>query len=115
MVEMEEQPRPNTLRPRFVLALFVLYLIAGWLLEQQDETQSLDFFESRSIRLFSFKSDFYLLRLLGNTQRFIFYLLIAPLPYLTGFAMLWFLVHLLLMALYAAHQNAKTQPLFTQE
>jgi hypothetical protein len=97
--------RHNTMRPRFVIAFLTLYLITGYVLEQVGEANSLTFFESR--HFFTFRSDWCLLRLLGNTQRFIFYLLLIPMRYCLGLITLWLLCHLLLLALHSLHKQAK--------
>lgn len=102
------------LRFRCIVALFVLYLIAGFVLEETEESQSRAFF-GRYTCLFVYQSDWYILRLLQNTQRFIFYLLVAPIPYLLGFLVLWALVHFSLLTLYGIHKQVKEKKIYIKE
>lgn len=95
------------MRPRFIMAFLALYLIAGYVLEQMGESNSLVFFKSRGSDFFTFQSEWRVLRLMGNTQRFIFYLLLWPMHYCMGLIALWGLIHLILLALHRLHLQAK--------
>lgn len=95
------------MRPRFIMAFLALYLIAGYVLEQMGESNSLLFFKSHGSEFFTFQSEWCLLRLVGNTQRFIFYLFLLPMHYCLGLIALWGLTHLILLALHRLHLQAK--------